>query len=438
MRAKLKSPPCVAAFGALLAAGLYASPAVAMPVGARLANPQLPHAAPFLHRLRGAQSVDWPQLGFDSGHSAYNPYETTIGPNNVGSLRQAWSFSTGSGNNAGNIVEAGGVVYAPSANGMLYALDASSGTQLWSFASGSGHSTSGSAPVYDGGLVFTVCNTSASTQGICALNARNATPVWSYTFPGSTAYDGTPPVVADGGVLFEACALSCSYVALAEQNGSVLWVVNEPQGSCEGNGGVTPSVSYKLMYVEETCSGSLGHVVALRAKNGTTKWTNVDEVGANAGTSVGGGVVANVFQTPSSGQLLRDWNAKKGTFRWEDQGGGWPGTALTMPAITKDFVYVTAPGYGAVLIFDRGGGKYEGGTAGNGVTSWPSVANEVLYVGCGDALCAYDANGSTLLWSTTGSASHGVPIIADGVVYAACNGSNVCAWALPSELRRRH
>jgi hypothetical protein len=49
--------------------------------------------------------IDWPQYGFDSGHSGYNPKEKTINASNVGQLQQAWSFSTGSGTVAGNVVE---------------------------------------------------------------------------------------------------------------------------------------------------------------------------------------------------------------------------------------------------------------------------------------------------------------------------------------------
>ena len=134
----------------------------------------------------------------------------------------------------GNVVESGGVIYAPSANGTIYALDAASGTQLWTFASGTGYLSSGSAPAIDSDMLFTVCDTSGSTQGICVLETNSGSPVWSYTFPGSSAYDGTPPVVAYGKVFFEACASSCSYVALDEHTGGIDWTVNEPQAFVRG------------------------------------------------------------------------------------------------------------------------------------------------------------------------------------------------------------
>jgi len=169
---------------------------------------------------RTSTEANWPQLGFDAGHSADNPYETTIGPSNVAQLQQAWSFSTGTGNDAGNVIEASGVVYAPSANGMLYAINAATGSQLWSLSSGSGYASSGSAPAYDSGALFTVCTTSTSTQGICALNAASGVSLWTYTFPGSDAYDGTPPVVSGGLVLYEACATSCAYIALTGRGNS--------------------------------------------------------------------------------------------------------------------------------------------------------------------------------------------------------------------------
>jgi outer membrane protein assembly factor BamB len=186
--------------------------------------------------------IDWPQYGFDSGHSGYNPKEKTINASNVGQLQQAWSFSTGSGTVAGNVVEDEGVIYAPASNGTLYALDAATGVPILTFTAGAGYKSSGSAPAVDKGLVFTVC-TIGSQQGICALNASTAAVKWSYTVPGSGSYAGTPPVVASGVLYYEGCTSVCSYVALTEKTGQVLWTVSEKQTACEANNGVVPSVS---------------------------------------------------------------------------------------------------------------------------------------------------------------------------------------------------
>jgi outer membrane protein assembly factor BamB len=405
----------------------------------------LQHAASsFIIRNSGSQ-VNWPQLGFDSGHSAYNPNENIIGAKNAGQLTEAWSFSTGSGNNAGNVVEANGVVYAPSAIGTLYAINASTGQQVWSFASGRGYASSGSAPVYDSGMVFTVCNTSASSQGICALNAADGSLSWSYTYSNSKAYDGTPPVVASGLVFFEACTSSCAYVALHEDTGKLSWRVKEPQGKCEGNGGITPAVYQGYLFVGFTCLGGTNDaIVELNtATGGLVRNLNTQGIvdGQNAGLSVANGV-AYVMDFSSNYQWFFADDVAHGApmYTWFY----WQGLSPSMPAISPKYNYeVTSEEIWA----NKNDGQYLSGLRCRhhlkpwcrplSVTSWPSVANGVVFAACPGSPCAIDGTSEALLWSGSGAPTYGVPIIVNGVVYAACNGSNVCAWTLPSMIRRR-
>jgi PQQ-like domain len=400
-------------------------------------------ASSYIIRNSGSQ-VNWPQLGFDSGHSAYNPNESTISTQNVGQLQQAWSFSTGSGNNAGNVVEANGVVYAPSANGTVYAINASTGKKAWSFASGTGYTSSGSAPAYDNGMVFTVCNTSASTQGICALDAMNAALVWSHTLPGSSAYAGTPPVVAYGQVFFEGCAsVGCSYLSLHEKTGHIIWKVAEPQGTCEGNGGITPAVYEHLLFVGFTCiGGASGAIVELNADNGDLVGQFLNSYsGQNAGLSVARGIAyvmegpcnPNCASHPPSTQFFSayDVSTTKAVFTdfsWGNQSVSYP----SLPAITPIRNYETIGGW---LYSEKNNGR----RCRRGpwcrpiqVSSWPSAANGVVYTACSGSPCGIDGKTQALLWSGTGARTYGVPIIVNGVVYGACNGSNVCAWTLPS------
>jgi hypothetical protein len=155
--------------------------------------------------LGGMHQTSWPQFGFDAAHTLFNPHETTIGPGNVAQLQEVWSFSTGVNNPAGNVVEADGVVYAASANGTLFALNASTGAQLWTFASGTGFSSSGSTAAVDRALVFTVCNVASGIQGICALRTTNGALKWSYAVPGMTTFAEAPPVISGGVLYFGGC-----------------------------------------------------------------------------------------------------------------------------------------------------------------------------------------------------------------------------------------
>jgi outer membrane protein assembly factor BamB len=379
--------------------------------------------------------VNWAQLGFDVGHSGVNPFERAISTKNVGQLQQAWLFSLGSGNALGNPIEANNVVYAPSLQGTLFALNGSTGQLLWSFASGTGYASSGSSPAYDNGALFVVCNTSASTQGICALNATDGTPLWSYTFPGSVAYDGTPPMVAEGKVFFEGCAASCSYLGLDQASGNVVFEVDEPQGACEGNGGIAPSVVLKLLFVEYTCPGTLGQLLAIGTKNNKPKWI-VTNAPQNAGLTVALGLLAVVFQGGSPvSQTLNLFLAKKGALRWQNKDGPWYATSPSMPAITKSNIYVTRNHELAAFSTSHGALTWRSFPAVS--TSSPSVANGVIYTACRGKPCAYDAASGLPLWSGGGAQTTGAPIVANGTLYGGCEGNNICAWTLPSSMRLR-
>src|SRR5436305_1347654 len=73
------------------------------------------HASHVGNQGRVAQSADWPQLGFDAGHSSYNRGETTITRSNVSTLASIWSVPM-----IGTPVATAAAVYLPTeVNGQL-------------------------------------------------------------------------------------------------------------------------------------------------------------------------------------------------------------------------------------------------------------------------------------------------------------------------------
>src|SRR5207249_5005181 len=80
--------------------------------------------------------TDWVKFHFDSANSGYNPYENVLDPSTVSSLSIKWNFLTGGAVYSTPSV-VGGVVYAGSDDGKVYALDSDSGSKLWSFGTGS-------------------------------------------------------------------------------------------------------------------------------------------------------------------------------------------------------------------------------------------------------------------------------------------------------------
>ncbi|MBV8532146.1 MAG: PQQ-binding-like beta-propeller repeat protein [Candidatus Eremiobacteraeota bacterium] len=98
------------------------------------------HARSAARRASGSMTTDWDSFGFDLQRTNYNPYESTVGVNNVASLQEVWSFSVGRytvwepiyaygvsvGGNSTNIL------YSGSSDGAtMYALNAQTGAVIW-------------------------------------------------------------------------------------------------------------------------------------------------------------------------------------------------------------------------------------------------------------------------------------------------------------------
>jgi outer membrane protein assembly factor BamB len=88
-----------------------------------------------------ANATDWDTFGFDLQRSGYNPNESSISPNNVGSLQRVWVYNVGStmvhepvyayGVTAGG--QSTNIIYAGSQYGAtMYAINASTGATVWS------------------------------------------------------------------------------------------------------------------------------------------------------------------------------------------------------------------------------------------------------------------------------------------------------------------
>jgi outer membrane protein assembly factor BamB len=71
-------------------------------------------------------------------------------------------------------------------------------------------------------------------------------------------------------------------------------------------------------------------------------------------------------------------------------------------------------------------------TGSNNYSSGPSLANGVVYAEC-NGTCALDASTGTLLWdSNFGGGTTSEPVVANGTLYAVCGYNNLCAYNLPA------
>jgi outer membrane protein assembly factor BamB len=428
-----------ALFAGLLAGCAGASAAgPSVPPGNPFAVPAPTFAAP---STRHAKIVNWPQVGFDSGHSGYNPKEKTLSRSNVAGLTMLWSTSTGSGNTTYGLVSEGGVLYGMSYN-ELYALNASTGVPIWSSAGYAGNG--GTAPAVAGNLVLADCGTSSGDE-LCAYQRKNGKPVWSA--PGCQCDLFNPPTVDGKQVYAEFAYGGTTWEAFQASSGNVAWAYSVGNHCANGGGGADP-VANGTAYYTVGCQGSNGHtsLCAFNARNGDAGWCTplsaggCDVASTDGVTAASNVLFANLQAGGSCGDQLVAFNAKTGVREWATNISG-NNPLHAQPAVAKGVVYeyddsgvqAFSAKNGNVLWTQSSGDSYGGVDL--------SVANGVVYAGCyhnDGELCALDAKNGNVLWSSgIVGGGYTTPIVLNGVLYGSCGGNDFCAFGLSQDRRRR-
>lgn len=124
----------------------------------------------------------------DSDNAVLLAYNATTG-------MLLWSFPAPEGNSMASPATVNGVVYVPSADDHLYAIDAKTGKLRWSFATNG--SIAASPALANGVVYFTSVD-----NNIYALNANSGQKLWSYLLHDNndSFYHGAPTIV--NGMLF--------------------------------------------------------------------------------------------------------------------------------------------------------------------------------------------------------------------------------------------
>lgn len=123
-----------------------ASPSYTPPAGAAATASSMSSTASSVRRRvrkRSSQTTDWDSFGFDLQRTGYNPVESTVGANNVGTVQKLWSVNVSYGMVHEPALaygvsvngESTNVLYAGSANGSaMDAINADTGAVLWKVA----------------------------------------------------------------------------------------------------------------------------------------------------------------------------------------------------------------------------------------------------------------------------------------------------------------
>lgn len=360
--------------------------------------------------------TDWRRFHFDSANTGHNPFENVLNTGNVSTLEVKWSAATAPGV-APTPVVWGGRVYVASADGVVRALDASTGSTIWAQEVGE---TDALPPDVANGLVY-VMNINAE---VFALDANSGEIAWSLDLGEDLA---SPPNVSNGTVY------ATAIVDLPGGSGTRTYALDAVTGALRWKGPTTGApdalaVAHGLVY---TAGAIGGYVSAYDASTGAEVWSVFDC-----------GEYCSVGSISAAGRLVflaylgspRGMNALTGQTAWIASEGAV--SYFGAPALAGDAVYLGNGLDQEVVAWNAFNGDVlwraalPGGTTG----SSPAVANGVLFIGSDEGrLRAYDAETGQLLMMSAdlGSPFKASPAVADGIVFGAVEDGTVYAFGLP-------
>jgi outer membrane protein assembly factor BamB len=352
--------------------------------------------APFL------VNTNWSQFGFTSDGKRANPYENVLNPSTVGSLDLLWSYATNGGyggpvqnspavadgvvyvgsDNPGSLNEdyavnasdgslvwevpygyavpssmafANGLVYFGTDNGVLYALNASNGSDWICEPPGSGYSS----PAVTDGVVY-----AGAGGGVNAVNAITCAVLWNYMTGGTVA---SSPAVANGVVYIGSD--DNNLYALNANTGTLMW-------SYTTGGAVasSPAVANGVVYV----GSDDNKVYALNASTGALLWSYTTGAAVEARPAIANEVV----YIGSTDNNLYGLNASTGKLLWSYVTSG---AVESSPAVANGVVFIGSDDDKVYALNASTGALLWSYTTGGSVESSPAVANGVVYVGSDDS-----------------------------------------------------
>lgn len=271
-----------------------------------------------------------------------------------------WEFETDGAFNAGASV-ADNVVYAPGADGFLYALRGRSGELVWKYEA---KEELGTSPVVDGALVLVA----SMTDTLFAVNRETGVWVWQYrrdTPAGFTIRGASNPVVSGGRVFM---GFSDGYlVALDASDGTLVWERQLGNGKEFLDVDTTPVVDETSgrLFVASYSDG----LYALDTATGDVAWNSA--VGGISNLITHG----NRVITSGDGRISA-YDASTGTLGWTHPTGELSGRR---PLMARGHLIV--PMDGALLFLDPETGRPTvSWDPGEGVSAAPALAGSQLFV----------------------------------------------------------
>jgi alcohol dehydrogenase (cytochrome c) len=175
--------------------------AVTLIAGASASQAQVPSFVPVTDAVLASPAAgDWMRWRRDNGATGYSPLDQ-VTPDNVGSLRLAWSWGMAPGFQEPEPIVYDGVMFLPHAHGVVQALDARTGELRWEYRRDlppdMGEEGQRNLALYDNKLYLTT-----EDAFIVALDARTGQEVWAVETgdPSDRVNYSAGPITGDGKV----------------------------------------------------------------------------------------------------------------------------------------------------------------------------------------------------------------------------------------------
>jgi outer membrane protein assembly factor BamB len=348
----------------------------------------------------------WVQAGFSDAHPGFNPHESLLDGQSVGSLARRCAAQASASVATSSPAVVGGRMYVGTTLGDLVAFSTDSCARAWSVHAGPG---AASSPAVVSGVAYVA----TSDGGIAAYKATTGALLWrTNVSPGFST-----PTVSQGRIIVS--GRDGNVYAFKNSDGTLLW-------SAAVGAGVESPPSYTAVQGALDVGSADGTVYTLDPSTGT--------VNAARSMPVGGPVSAppairsgRVFVATENGIVAASDNY--GVKKWSTQVGG----AVTTPLATDGTrVYVDVAGVGLRALSVKSGSAVWTSAVGAGNSS-PVVANGLVYLAEGTQVDALDAATGEDRWtaSLSGSALSGA-VVAEGRVYAGSDDGALTVFGLPN------
>ncbi|MGW0712315.1 beta-alanine-activating enzyme beta-propeller domain-containing protein [Streptomyces sp. NPDC002643] len=314
--------------------------------------------------------------------------------------RRRWTYGTG-GPIAPALLAAGGLVYAGSRDGTMYALDAETGKPRWQFSTGNGVYT---CPAVAGGIAYF----GSADYHLYAVDVATGDQRWQFSAQGEV---NSSPVVA-GGVVYVGSDDRKLY-AVDAASGDRKWTY-----AAGGRIRSSPVVAWNKVYVGS--EDALLHAVDVAT--GERSWSF--ETGGDVKSSPA--IADRVVYVGSYDGGLYAVDCDTGERKWKFTTKGGVGSS---PFVAQGVVYVGSDDGNLYAVDALTGEQKWKFTIGNVVYSSPTYLDGTVYVGSKNGnLYAVDADTGKRVWvNRTGADIRSSPAAIGSTVYVGNDSGTVYA-----------